>query len=232
MTIGVGLLPVRNDRNGAQAAKWVNAQPYNVEKAARDMSTPEHVLADIAANATGRIIGFVCSNKGATADVIRVVANNKPTFEMMKKLVVNPNTPSDVLESIYDDQFFGVSLGEKISRHPNLTLPLVMRMLDYVVMSSWSVSDRRLRGVSFLSDDSLWKRGELFRLLNFPGVGADVFLKAIPFLHNRKEIVEYFLANQQKVVDCMNREQGTSLVPGYDFASYFAIYRVARKYYA
>lgn len=231
MTIGVGMLPVRNDRNGAQAAKWVNAQPYNVEKAARDINTPEHVLADIAGNATSRIIGFICSNKSATADVIRIVWGNKPNFEMMKKLVVNPNTPADVLEGIFRDPSFGVSLRDKISRHPNLTLSLVMQMLDYVVTASWSSRDRKAQGRTFLSYSD-WERDDLMRMLNFPGVGADVFLKAIPFIGNRKEIVEYFLKNQQDVLDCINREQGTSLVPGHDFASYFAIYRVARKYYA
>ncbi len=107
-------------RNGAQISKWESQQAYNIPVAAKSASTPLPILRDIAMNGRGSDVAKVAANPSATPKLLDDIFNDKPTFEIRKRLASNPNTPKHILAVLQDrGAFGGVLLSDRVSKNPN-----------------------------------------------------------------------------------------------------------------
>lgn len=123
-------------RNGARAQKWENAQPYDVETAARDINTSENVLIDIALNATGRCINMVASNRSSTEKVMLALLSNFPTREMRVRMTKNKSTTTSILDKLYPDPV-DEGLRTPILKHKNVSKELLIKNLPTSFSIHW-----------------------------------------------------------------------------------------------
>lgn len=216
-------LPVRNDRNGAKASKWVLAQAYNVEAAARDINTPLNIMFDIADNGTSRVIGFLASNKGITREVAEAIYANQPNDAIKDKLASNNVTPQDILLDIAysTDQW---RTKKKILTHRNAP----QQFIDYNLPKS------RFLLVSAIAPSKLNSYrgqvkyfGEEFQDIAMlsPYTSIKSFAESIPYVSHFPTLQLLLSKRGQELIDFLNLSFGLSLTP----SDQLEIVRVIKK---
>jgi len=136
MSLGI---PIQNVRNGSAARKWVVAQSYDVELAAKDALTSEKIMLEIATHATSRLISQLCSNKGITNKVIDAIWKNNPNEDMARRLAHNPRTSPIMLKTIglFSERVGNLTIKGVIMRNQN-TPP------DYLTSALFTETDWNL----------------------------------------------------------------------------------------
>jgi hypothetical protein len=118
----------QQEHPASAAQQWMNEQPYDVLKAARNVKTPPRDLLDIARHGTAMAREYLCSNKSSTMEVLSTIASKRPSEPMMQMMACNPNCSSSTLGKLAF-QSKGQNTLTYILSHKNLSLMLAARYL-------------------------------------------------------------------------------------------------------
>ena len=221
MSMVISGIPQRISRNGAKSKRWITNQAYDVKAAAKNPLTTTNIMLDISQHGTSIVIDILANNKGITVDVVRAIYANSPNESILNKLASNPATPSDILHTLGNSDYYRTGL--KALRHANA--PEVL-LREKSPKASYDTLCTRGPHKGWRGSGRYYDPPQYKILMLHPNFPIDLFAESISFVSFQPLAKVLYATRGQELVDYLNFQHGLSL----SYTDVGGIVRAVMKY--